>query len=99
MQVHHFGICTWRNDCGAHLAQWADGAKNIGGVMAVIAYHQWPGAAWRPDIGVAAFLADPRLVLEPDFYRRSSRAADECGVHQTGKVFLKVASASASFLG
>jgi hypothetical protein len=41
--------------------------------MPVITHHQRARADRRPDIGVAALLADPRFVLKPYLYRRAGR--------------------------
>jgi len=64
----------------------ADGAKDVGGIMAVIAHHQRARAHRRPDIGVASLLADAGFVLEPDFYRCAGRGAFERLADQVGKV-------------
>jgi len=77
----------------------ADGAEQIGRGVPVIARHARARADRRPDIGVAAFLADPGFVLEPDFYRAAGRGGREGGFDQVGEVFLKAASASGSFCG
>src|SRR5271168_936198 len=70
--------------------------------MAVVAHHQWTRANRCPNISVRALLADPGLVLEPDFERRArtpGRASKQRILHQIDEVFLKVASAAASFFG
>jgi hypothetical protein len=48
---------------------------------------------------MSAFLTDPGFVLEPDFHRGEDRSSEEGGFDQADELFLKVASASGSFLG
>jgi hypothetical protein len=48
---------------------------------------------------MSAFLTDPGFVLEPDFHRPEDRCPEEGGFDPADEVFLKVASASGSFLG
>jgi hypothetical protein len=52
----------------------ADGAKPVGGVMAVVAHHQWAPTYGCPNIGVCALLPYSGLILKPDLDRRTSRA-------------------------
>ena len=99
MQVHHLGIRSRRDHRGTQTARGADRPEDVGVVVAVIANHRRPGAHWRPDVGMGAFLADPGFVLEPDLYRRICRGAGEFGAHQAGEVFLKASSAAGSFFG
>ncbi len=73
MQVHHLGIGIGRDDGCASAACRADSTKDVGGLMPVITHHQRARADRRPDIGVAALLADPRFVLKPYLYRRAGR--------------------------
>ena len=67
--------------------------------MPDVAPHQGAGADRRPDVGVSALLTDAGFVLEPDFHRAEGRGPEERGFDQADEVFLKVASASGSFLG
>ena len=76
MQVHHFGVCCGCEHCSPDAPLWTYGTKNIGRVMAVIAYHERPCADRCPNISVGALLADAGFVLDPDFDRRP----DDCVV-------------------
>jgi len=48
---------------------------------------------------VGSFLADARLVLEPDLGGRAGCAGEQRVLQQAGEVFLKACSAAASFFG
>ena len=48
---------------GSDTARRADGAKQVGGVMAVVAHHQWTRTDRRPDIGVCSLLPYSGLIL------------------------------------
>ncbi len=67
--------------------------------MPIVANHQRPRALRRPDIGVRSLLPDSGFVLEPDLYRRAGGAGEQRILQQTGEVFLKVSSSSATFFG
>jgi hypothetical protein len=99
MRVHRLGVGE-RHDHGRADAPFrADGAENVSGGVPVVAHHQRAGADRRPDVGVPAFLTDAGFVLEPDFHRAEGRGPEQGGFDQADEVFLKVASASGSFLG
>ena len=99
MRVHRLGVGVGHDHGRADAPLRADGAENVGGDVPVVAHHQGAGADRRPDVGVSAFLTDAGFVLEPDFHRAESRGPEESGFDQADEVFLKVASASGSFLG
>ena len=99
MLTHCFGVDGRHDDRGADGAVRADGAEQVGGVMAVVAHHQRARADRRPDIGVCSLLPDPGFVLEPDLDRRAGGAAEQRILQQAGEVFLKASSASATFFG
>lgn len=99
MRVHRLCVGVGHDHGRADAALWADGAENVGGDVPVVAHHQGAGADWRPDVGVTAFLTDAGFVLEPDFHWAEGRGPEEGGFDQADEVFLKVASASGSFLG
>ena len=58
-------IGAQQNEPGANAAVWADGAEQIGRLVALIAWRRGSAAARGPDAGQAALLADARLVLPP----------------------------------
>ncbi len=99
VQVHAFHVGGWRDDRRADTACRTDRAKDVGGVVAVVAQHRRTQTDRRPDITERAFLPDPGLILEPDLHRRGRGAAVQ-GLLQAGtEVFLKASCAAASFLG
>ena len=99
VQIHRLDVGVRRDHGGADRTVWADGPEQIGQFVTVIAHHQRPRALGRPNVGVGSFLADAGLILEPYFYRRRSRGAEQRRFDQAGEVFLKAVSASASFFG
>ena len=97
--VHGFGVGVGHDHRRADRPVGTDGAEDVGGDVSVISHHQRARANRRPDIGVAALLADAGLVLKPDLYGTDGGGLRERGSDQVGDVFLKVASASGSFFG
>jgi|tagenome__1003787_1003787.scaffolds.fasta_scaffold19148852_1 hypothetical protein len=65
MQIHRMDICTRQHEPGANAAIWTDGPEQIGRLVALIARRCGPAAAFCPDAGQAALLADAGLVLPP----------------------------------
>ena len=98
MQVH--GLCiAGRQDQGRALAVlWADRTEDVGGGGALITRSAGTGAALGPPAGDLVLLADPSLVLEPDFYLAALDRlfARDC-VQTRGEVFLKSSIASAAW--
>jgi len=90
MQVHGLGVAG-RQDQGRALALfWADCAEDVGGSGALVTGRAWAGAALRPPAGDLVLLADPSLVLEPDFYLVAvDRLLARNGIQERGEVFLK----------
>jgi hypothetical protein len=90
VQVHCLGVAG-RQDQGRALAQlWTDRTEDVGGSGALITGRTWTGAALGPTPRDLVLLADPGLVLEPDFYV----VAIDCllvrdGIQARGEAFLK----------
>ena len=59
------GIGARQNEPSADAAVRADGAEQIGRLVALVARCCGSAAAFRPDTGQAALLADAGLVLPP----------------------------------
>lgn len=97
VQVHRLGVAGGQ-DQGRTLALLrADGAEDVGGSGALITGRTWTGAALGPTAGDLVLLADPGLVLEPDFYV----VAIDCllvrdGIQARGEAFLKSSIAPAA---
>ena len=71
--VHGFNVDGRQDQRGAGAAGRADGTEQIRPVEAPVAQRARAGAAPGPDAGQRALLANPCLVLEPDFNRLASR--------------------------
>ena len=81
------------NDRSAELAGMADGAEQVGRVVAVVAHHRRTRTDRGPDVFQTAFPADPRLVLKPDLERLAGSRFRQCLNYQASKVFLKASCA------
>jgi hypothetical protein len=89
----------WHDDGRTDSAIRADGAEQIGALMAIVAHHQWPRADRCPDGAVGSLLPHPGFILEPDLDRLARDGGRQCGLQQGGEVSLKACSASATFFG
>ena len=77
----------------------ADGAEQIGALVALIGRLPGPRAAPGPLPDEAVLLADPGLVLEPDLDRLALGKVGEVGLQRGGEVFLNAAIVSAFWPG
>lgn len=69
-------------------------AENIGGLRALVMRRRRPGPARSPAAGDLVLLADPGLVLPPEFYLDARcKPAPDFG-DRGGEVFLKAVGAS-----
>ena len=84
---------------GAGAARRADGAEQVGPSKPPVAADPRTRAAFGPDAGQRALLADPRFILKPDFNRPAGKLRRDCGACQLGEVFLKASCASRSLCG
>src|SRR3546814_13149165 len=73
MQRHGFGIAERQHQPCALALLRADRTKDIGRFGPLIFRRRWSGSASRPAPRDLVFLADTRLVLEPDLYGCSAR--------------------------
>ena len=94
MQVHRFDVTGGQDQSRALSLLRADGSEDVGRGGALIPWSAWASAALGPPAGDLILLADPCLVLEPNFYRPAERGSD-----QVGEIFLNMTSASGSFCG
>src|ERR1700709_1956867 len=99
MLVHRFRVRGRHDDGRSDPRGRAYGAEQIGGVMAIVAYHDRTGTDWRPNVGVRSLLPDPGFVLNPNFDRRPMRAAEQNFLQQGAEVFLYSSCTAAFFLG
>jgi len=99
VEAHQLGADGGQHEGSAGRARRAHGTENVGPVMALIARCRRPGAAARPDPRQRPLLADPGLVLEPDFERLAGGGVRQAFADPGGEVFLNACWAAASFFG
>ena len=90
MQRHGFGVRR-RHDqacCDATLRTGC--AEQVGPVVALVVRRAGPRSTLGPDAGQRALLADPGLILEPDFDRLAFGAVGDLRRDCRGEVFLNV---------
>ncbi len=99
VKLHGIGVSEGQRQARADAAHRADGAKQIGALVALIGGLRGPGSAPRPLADAAVLLADARLVLEPDLDAFAVGYAAEMRREDAGEVFLKAAMVSPSCFG
>src|ERR1700704_3092732 len=97
--VHGVDADCRHDQGGAGAARRADGAEQVGPSKPPVAADPRTRAAFGPDAGQRALLADPRFILKPDFNRPAGKLRRDCGACQLGEVFLKASCASRSLCG
>ena len=88
MELHHVGVGVGQRERGADAPRRADGAEQIGVVVALVGGLPRPRSAPGPLPNLAVLLADTGLVLKPDFDRRRLGQAVEMSLQRARKVFL-----------
>ena len=97
--LHGAGVGPWRGDGSALALCRANGAEEKRVLVALIGGLARSGSAPRPLPYDAVLLADARLVLEPQLYRRAVRNVLQMCVERVREVFLKAAMISGSCAG
>ena len=95
MKRHRRAVAAGQDEACGLAFFGADGAKDVGRVGALIARRTGPCAASGPAAGDLVLLADPRLVLEPDFYPCGPSLPGDLG-QARGEVFLNAAARTRS---
>ena len=99
MQRHGFGVRR-RHDQACRDATLRTGrAEQVGPVVALVARCAGSRSTFGPDAGQRALLADPGLVLEPDFDRLVFGVVGELRRDCGGEVFLNASWASSLACG
>ena len=75
-------------------ARGTDGTEDIGRLRALVPERRGSAAASRPAPGEHGFLADPGLILPPNFYRGVGREPGSDLPQPGGEVFLKSSTAN-----
>ncbi len=99
MQRHGLGIRGRQDQACCDAALRTGGAKQVGPIVALVVRRAGPCATLGPDAGQRALLADPGLILEPDFDRLAFGAVGDLRRDCRGEVFLNVSWASSSACG
>jgi len=99
MHGHDFGVGGRCHQCCGGAAPRANGTKNIGPFVTLIARRTRARSTFSPDPRQRALLANARLVLEPDFEGLCFGVLGEFRCERGGEVFLKASCAAASACG
>ena len=94
MGVHRLGIAPGQDETDGFALLGTNRAKDIGRLGALIARCAGTRSALGPAARQLVFLADPRLVLEPDFERCAGNEARADRRQLGGEVFLKASTAN-----
>ena len=99
VQLHHVGIGVGQRERRADAAGRADGTEQICVLVTLISRLGGSCATLGPLADETILLADPRLVLKPDFDLPAFGYAREVRAKRPGPVFLKAAMVSPSCIG
>ena len=88
MQLHGVGVGLGEHQSGPRSPFRADGAEQVGVLVALISWEDWPRAPSGPDANPSVLLPKPRLILEPDLNGRGFRQVAYVGGKRGGEVFL-----------
>ncbi len=97
MPLHGLGVASGQDEGCTDAAGWANGAEDVGRSGSLIVGCTGPGAALGPSAGDLVLLADPGLILEPDFDLRAGGEPRSDRGYLIGEVFLNVTMVSGSW--
>jgi hypothetical protein len=86
VKLHHVGVGVRKRQRRSDAAGGADGADQIGVVVALISGLPGPRSATDPLADETVFLTDPSLVFKPDFDRRRLRQSFETSLQRAREV-------------
>ena len=87
MGLHGLGVGEGHGEGRADAARGADGAEQIGALVALVGRLPGPGAAPGPLADETVLLADARLVLEPDLDSACAGMWARCAFSVAAKFF------------
>jgi hypothetical protein len=96
VELHHVGVGVGQGERRPDAAGRADGAEQIGVVIALVGGLPWSRSAPGPLTNLAILLADASLVLKPDFDRRRLRQSVEMRPQRAREVFLNASTIRSS---
>ena len=99
MGLHGLGVGEGHGEGRADTARRADGAEQVGAIVALVGRLARAGAAPGPLPDEPVLLSDPGLVLEPDLDRFALWDVGEMRLQRRRKVFLNAAMVSAFWPG
>jgi len=99
VKLHHVGVRVGQSESRSDTASRTDRAKQISVVVALVGWLCGPRSAPGPLAHEAVLLADPGLVLEPDFDRRRLGDAFEMSLQRAWEVFLNASTIRSSCAG
>ena len=85
--VHHVDVHGGQDECDADIAGWAEGAEDVGPLVAEVPGPAWPAALGGPDVCQGSLLANTGFVLPPQFDRFVAGVLRDRAGDQVGKVF------------
>ena len=92
VHLHGLGVGLRQDEGGTDAAARADGAKEIGILVALIGRQARTGAGLGPDARSAILLPDPGFVLKPDLNRLGLGQMAYVGCERAREVFLNPSS-------
>ena len=94
MPLHGLSVAAGQDKARTDTARGTDGTKDIGRLRALVPERRGSAAASRPAPGEHGFLADPGLILPPNFYRGVGREPGSDLPQPGGEVFFKSSTAN-----
>jgi hypothetical protein len=86
VKLHHIGVGVGQRERGADAPRWADGAEQIGVVIALVGRLARSRSSLGPLPDLAVLLADPGLVLKPYLDRRRLGDALEMSLQRAREI-------------
>ena len=99
MKLHHLGVGVGQRERGADPTGGANGAEQIGVVIALVGRLARSRSAPGPLPNLAVLLADPGLILKPYLDRRRLRQAFEMSFQRAREIFLNASTIRSSCAG
>jgi hypothetical protein len=96
VKLHHVGVGMRKRQRRSDAAGGADGAEQIGVVVALISGLPGPRSATGPLADETVFLTGPSLVFKPDFDGRGLRQSFEMSLQRAREVFLNASTIRSS---
>jgi hypothetical protein len=89
MGIHRGSVGEGHDEARCHTSRRADGAEDVGPLVASVSRRPWSGSPLRPDPGECSLLANACFILEPHFEWLVSCRLGQSGGYRFGEAFLK----------